>query len=60
MKINGRRKEIDEVWKIQDAHEGMDLSSLMFVDVHCRKPCAFCARTHYDLPCSGGYCRQRK
>ena len=40
MKINGSRKEIDEEWKIQDAREGMDLSSLMFVDVHCREPCA--------------------
>ena len=60
MKINGWRKGIDEKWKIHDAREGMDLSSLVFVDVHCRKPCAFCARTHHAAPKSGGDCQQRK
>jgi hypothetical protein len=38
----------------------MDLSSLMFVDIHCRKPCALCARKHHAPPYSGGYCQQRK
>ena len=32
----------------------IDLSSLMFVDVHCRKPCAFCARTYCPRPCRVG------
>jgi hypothetical protein len=60
MKINGCRKEIDDEWKLHDAREGMDLFSLMFVDVHCRKPCALCSRAYYAPPLSGCDCQQRE
>jgi hypothetical protein len=46
--------------KLHDAREGMDLSSLMYIDVHCRMLAHFAQEPHYAPPIAGGYCQQRK